>query len=223
MHHLPLLLATVLIGSTALLHSEEPSPVLAPEYAITGAGLEGSPYSGKVSVEKSGDTHQITWTMKEGQYSGLGLLTGNLLSVGWAKENCNVAAYAIDEDGNLMGIWAPQGSEVAGGEQATRSDEGGEDGIEGEYTVEGTNPDGKSGYEGTLTIKKRGDVFQFIWVVNGVQSEGIGIQLEDVITVGYGSTDCGIATYAVNEDGSLKGVWGLFGNSSIGIENWTAP
>ena len=57
----------------------------------------------------------------------------------------------------------------------------------GSYSVEGTNPGGKSTYKGTVTVTKTGETFRVIWVVGGTRYIGTGIGDKDFLAVSYKS------------------------------------
>jgi hypothetical protein len=87
--------------------------------------------------------------------------------------------------------------------------------LEGTYAVSGTNVDGTE-YAGTLTVTRRGAVYQFSWAT-GNDSEGVGVLMDDFVAVGFGGEECGVVAYAV-DDGALEGTWGLYGNEDTGTE-----
>jgi hypothetical protein len=91
----------------------------------------------------------------------------------------------------------------------------GERKLEGTYDVSGTNVDGTA-YTGTLTVTRRGSVYQFSWAT-GNDYEGIGLLAGDFVAVGFGGEACGVVAYAL-DDGALEGVWGLYGQEAAGTE-----
>src|SRR4029450_9312964 len=80
--------------------------------------------------------------------------------------------------------------------------------IEGSYRVEGTNPGGKGSYRGVAHIVKAGDSYRIHWSV-GTVYDGVGKLNGKVFQVEWGTTTehVGTVTYALQEDGSLKGTW----------------
>lgn len=85
--------------------------------------------------------------------------------------------------------------------------------VAGNYDITGKTLEGKS-YDGTLSIKKQDEVYQFSWNVGGSAYDGVGVRDGNLIAVGYGAGDngkgCGAAIYKIGEkvlDGKLGG-WG---------------
>ena len=73
--------------------------------------------------------------------------------------------------------------------------------IEGNYNVLGANPDG-SGYGCMLDVTANGEVYNWHWFACG-EFDGLGIPSGNVVSVAWGTSDCHVAAYHVNEDGSL--------------------
>lgn len=92
--------------------------------------------------------------------------------------------------------------------------------IEGEYAIQGTNPDGSS-YEGSLSITSLGeDKYELKWSA-GNDYQGIGFLRGETLAVGWGSASCTVAAYDVQSDGSLQGEWALVGQPAVGAETAT--
>ncbi|HEY9646163.1 MAG TPA: hypothetical protein V6C88_07335, partial [Chroococcidiopsis sp.] len=68
-----------------------------------------------------------------------------------------------------------------------------------------------------LNITDRDEVYQFAWEA-GTTSEGVGIQQDDFVAVGYGAQGCAVISYRVQPDGSLQGLWGVYGHNTTGTE-----
>jgi hypothetical protein len=75
---------------------------------------------------------------------------------------------------------------------------------EGEYRVEGRNPEGKD-YEGTVTIAEDGDGYRLSWKVGDFAYEGTSSFADNLLTVDWGGTTP--IVYALADDGSLTGLW----------------
>lgn len=88
--------------------------------------------------------------------------------------------------------------------------------LSGAYGVSGTNPDG-SDYTGTLEVIRHDGVYQFSWAVGDAQ-EGIGMEADHSVAVGYGGEGCGVVLYRVDSGGELQGRWALYGASDPGTE-----
>jgi hypothetical protein len=87
--------------------------------------------------------------------------------------------------------------------------------------VTGINPDGKGRYEGTLTLRPRGQVYEAQWSVGGGGFEGVGVVVGGNLSVGYWASDkswTGVVVYKVGADNSLSGVWAGLGATRTGTE-----
>ena len=91
------------------------------------------------------------------------------------------------------------------------------EGIARAYTVAGTNPDG-SAYDGTLRVTATGDTYQWAWDFGGDEYLGVGIQQENVVSLAWGGEECYVASYVVQDDGVLNGLWTGLGQSSVGTD-----
>ena len=83
----------------------------------------------------------------------------------------------------------------------------------GSYAVNGVNP-GVGAYSGTLTITARGEVYDVYWTIANAQYSGIGIVVNDTLSVGYSAADhswLGVIAYRKKADGSLEGHWAVQG------------
>jgi hypothetical protein len=90
----------------------------------------------------------------------------------------------------------------------------------GDYTVEGANPGGGSGYRGTVTVERTGETYRVVWVVGGTRYIGTGIGNKDFIAVSYRSgNDTGLALYGEN-GGNWTGVWTVANGRTMGAEVW---
>jgi hypothetical protein len=76
--------------------------------------------------------------------------------------------------------------------------------LSGKYSVKGNNPGG-SGYNGTLTLVRKGDAYALSWESGGI-STGIGVAFGDALAVAVGD-GCAVAGYQVNAEGGLDGKW----------------
>ena len=92
------------------------------DYTITeGKSTAGSSYSGGVVITKTGNTYLVKWMIaKTGeQYSGVGMLENDVLSVGWSSGGVpGVVTYKV-EGNKLAGKWA-MGSKLSGIENLER-------------------------------------------------------------------------------------------------------
>jgi hypothetical protein len=86
----------------------------------------------------------------------------------------------------------------------------------GTYSINGNNP-GVGAYKGTLTIVPRdGDVFDVHWAIGNLQYTGVGLVVNDTLSVAYSGGDrswLGVIAYRQRADGSLEGKWAVQGRA----------
>ena len=93
----------------------------------------------------------------------------------------------------------------------------GKTGFSGTYSVNGTNP-GVGAYTGKLTITPRGDVYDVSWWIAKEHYTGVGIVVNDTLSVSYTGGDrswIGVAAYRQRSDGTLDGRWAVQGGASV--------
>jgi len=90
-------------------------------YTITaGKNTSGKPYGGKVAIAKNGETYTVKWTLPNESYSGVGILVGNTMVVGWGQDDgFGVVIYGQD-GGNFKGKWASANDTKLGSETLTK-------------------------------------------------------------------------------------------------------
>lgn len=92
--------------------------------------------------------------------------------------------------------------------------------ISGNYDIAGTNEDGAA-YAGKLQVLKHGSVYQFRWLAVN-QYDGVGIINGNTAAVaftdGANGTGCGVVSYRTLANGTLDGVWGMWGVNQSGTE-----
>lgn len=195
---------------------EAPSEMegIAGSYDLVGTNPDGSEYSGTLDVMAAGDAY--SWSWNEGEYTGVGLQTENVVSVAWGADECYVVSYTVEDDGVLSGRWTDMAASGIGTDVATPTDQMGE-GLEGLYNILGTNPDG-SEYGCSLQVTKTADgVYEWYWFSCG-EYTGVGIQDGNVISVAYGSESCSAISYHVEDDGVLNGSWTYVGMTDLGTD-----
>lgn len=81
-------------------------------YAVTGTGVDGSRYEGTVQLQATGpQTWRLTWRISGETATGVGVLQGGQLAVGYVSQReTGAALYTVQPDGSLTGIWT-QGRE----------------------------------------------------------------------------------------------------------------
>ncbi|MGE3674704.1 MAG: hypothetical protein AB7K71_33845 [Polyangiaceae bacterium] len=89
---------------------------LSGDYRITlGTNESGGKYTGKVQIAPQGASYALKWELDSGeQYSGVGVLTGDLLTVGWGAGS-GAVVYDVSGD-KLKGSWASPGDTALGKE-----------------------------------------------------------------------------------------------------------
>ena len=210
---------TFACGGNATAPTEEQPELadLSGNYDVAGANPDGSTYQCVLDVARDGAVYQWNWSAC-GDFQGVGIQRENVVSVGWGGEECGVVSYLIQEDGALTGLWTTGGQTALGSEQATPVGDAGGD-VVGTYSVVGANPDG-SEYEGQLVVDAAGDVFRWTWDAGG-NFLGVGIRQGNVVSVGWGDEKCGVASYLVQEDGTLDSRWVYVGQTDPGGERVT--
>lgn len=183
-------------------------------YKLDGVNPDGSTYSGTLDVTASGEA--FAWSWNAGEYAGVGLQQGEVVSVAWGSDACYVVSYIIGEDGVLTGKWTDMAISGIGADVATPTENMGE-GIEGLYNAIGTNPDG-SEYGCSLQVTQKAEnVYEWYWFSCG-EYTGVGIQDGNVVSVAYGADECSAMSYHVQEDGSLDALWTFVGQTDLGTE-----
>lgn len=77
------------------------------------------------------------------------------------------------------------------------------EGLEGEYHVSGTNPNG-SRYQGRAFIRRQENTYKFTWKIGKQTFHGSGTLSANILNVNWTG---GLVTYTVTENGVLKGIW----------------
>jgi hypothetical protein len=192
-------------GEAAEDAEDEPAeaPTLTGVYRANGTNPSGSEYTGIVALEEDGDDFKLTWWIGKDVFKGSGHYAGKMLVINWGDKTPVV--YSFGDDGALDGEWADgSASETLTQVGAAASADGDVDPPEGEYRVEGRNPEGKD-YEGTVTIAADGDGYRLSWKVGDSAYEGTGSFADNLLTVDWGGTTP--IVYALADDGSLTGLW----------------
>jgi hypothetical protein len=181
-------------------------------YAVSGTTAFGLPYDGTMRIAGPGPVFQVEWQTGI-PYRGVGVVAGKALGVGFGGDVCGVTTY-VREGSVLTGQWVSVGMQRVGAEQARQTAAG--DDLAGAYRVAGRNPDG-SPYDGELNVIRRGEVYQFSWKIP-TEFDGVGVEQDDHVTVGWGGASCGVAQYLVQPTGDLRGLLGAFGQNRAGRE-----
>jgi hypothetical protein len=190
-------------------------------YTVNGTALDGHSYAGSVTLAQVGQVYTANWQVGSGQYSGVGVLQGSSLAVGWGPPSCTVVNYKVQPNGSLLGAWSDLTSLGEGTETASPAAAG--TGLVGTYTSVGTNPDA-SPYSGSLVVTAHGFVYQFQWQTGRTSFDGVGIQDGSSIAVGYDQSNqgraCGVALFTLDSSTTMSALWGEYGRDTEGTEMW---
>ena len=211
------------------------------EYNVRGKAGDKS-YTGVLNIEKRGDVYQVTWELPNGEaYDGIGIVKGDHFAVSYADPDftiIGVVLYKIKKN-YLTGVWATPGTEddfLHGTEIAYKgefknfpeySPEPPKYVFNGEYVVEGVNPDG-SEYKARTKVIKMKDYYGVMWEAKS-NFYGVGIADGDMLVIGWfaesdtteGTNNFGVALLQSQSSKELKGPWGIWGVNEKGKEVWT--
>lgn len=84
-------------------------------YKITDAkdGDSLKPYTGSVTITPAGSVYNVTWNIPGSTYSGVGILEGDVFTVGWGTEGAGAGVVVYKVGDKLDGKWAqPKGTQV---------------------------------------------------------------------------------------------------------------
>ncbi len=187
---------------------------------LEARSLAGNQYHGAVRFSKRGDRLDVAWQTTGGDYTGIGLVRGNRVCVGWSTGSFGVVFYQIGADGTLNGTWSVKGSEAAtsGVEKAT----GGTPGeLVGRYSVVGSNPGAQNQYRGELEITQTGKTYRIEWKAGDTSVVGVGLRIDDDFFVAWGGAGpepFGVVAYTFDGD-RAQGSWTQGGATEVGTEN----
>ncbi|HEY4135262.1 MAG TPA: hypothetical protein VGO34_08605 [Alphaproteobacteria bacterium] len=96
--------------------------------------------------------------------------------------------------------------------------------LEGEYVIEGRDPDGGTPYQGQVLVVKEDATYSVIWKIQQQVLYGTGILKDKVFAVtymNYGPAGApGLGLYDVADDGTLTGKFTMLGAKVVGVEAW---
>lgn len=188
---------------------------------------QGQSYFGTVSVKPLGvSAYSLEWKTSAGDYSGIGLMQGKVLCVGWGTPIApyGVVVYKIESD-KLIGAWTATGQDgKVGVEVASRVRAGidSERYIEGTYDVFGENPMTQTAYEGTVTVTRNSDaeMYDLRWQLGQTRYNGVGLREGNYLYVGWGYNEAfGVIRYDMTQTTTAQGKWALPKVNTVGIEN----
>jgi hypothetical protein len=80
----------------------------------------GATYRGTVEVVRTGETYQVTWTIRDATYTGTAIGNDNVLSVAYAtvgSTQTGLAVYSREQGGDWAGLWTPADGTTLGKER----------------------------------------------------------------------------------------------------------
>jgi hypothetical protein len=91
------------------------------KYDVSGTNPGGkSTYSGQVTVERTGDTYRVVWTVGGDRYVGTGIGNKEFIAVSYSSGNqTGLALYAQEGEG-WVGVWTYAGGKQIGTEKWQR-------------------------------------------------------------------------------------------------------
>lgn len=205
-------------GTAAAPRAASGAATLQGSYKIVSASNPGGGggYTGTVTIAKQGELYSVGWNLLNNPpYKGVGLVSGDLLGVGWGLGSAyGVAVYTV-AGGTLTGKWATSATkEKAGTETLT-----GPEGLNGTYKITAAKgPDGGAAYTGTATIKPTGAVYSVTWNLPADSYSGVGILEGNVFSVGWGVAGAGAGAVAYRLGDKLDGKWAQPQGTQIGTE-----
>ncbi len=105
MKRFALLLLLALLIASASVHvqsSVDPSGA----YRCDGVSPDGQSYRAAVHIAKSGETYIVQWLTPKGVVNvGIGVISGNTLSVGYVGTTAGVVVYKLNGNKELAGEW----------------------------------------------------------------------------------------------------------------------
>jgi hypothetical protein len=189
------------------------------KYAAAGVDPQDRDYKAAVQIEQLGKLHVVLWKLADGAaYKGIGIRQGDKIGVGYgdAGTKFGIAVYKV-KGGVLEGLWAE--SRDLKSELGKETLEGSPD-LNGTYKVTlGQNRDGITNYGGTIEIKRTGNTFVFFWPIAKPPTIGVGVLLDDMLVVAYGSNPeklPGVVAYKASDADTLDGIWSGLGVKKTG-------
>jgi hypothetical protein len=198
--------------------------VVQPSYSVAGINPDGSTYSGAAAFTPAGQEFTVNW---RGSGQGIAIQLGPLAAISQGDASCYVAMAQVQPDGSVQVAWSPGPNSTLGKEVWTPQGDTSA-GVAGAYSIAGTNTDGST-YKGQVNVTAKGDkLFDINWATNP-PADGVAVQISNIMAIGYSSQSsawgaapqCFGGIYAVDPDGTMTGVWGQSGGTSVGAEKLT--
>lgn len=90
------------------------------QYDVEGKNADGTPYRGKLMMQKTGDTFQAQWTIAGQTYNGVGFMSGDMLVIGYGFGQAFGTVEYLIIGNKAKGRWAMGGGSQLGTENLTR-------------------------------------------------------------------------------------------------------
>lgn len=157
--------------------------------------------------------YEARWETPAGKYTGVGLVRGGRLTIGWGAGAAGVMVLRREGAG-WTGEWTTRSRAVALGAEAWPGEA-----LEGEREVTGTRPDGNP-YRGTVSVVKQGDVHAVSWTVGKEKIVGIALALGDQVAISFGLGDAnyGVISYDLAGGDAVEGRWCAGTDAKAGVE-----
>jgi len=183
-------------------------------WAVLGTTPKGVSYSGSASVTAVDATRfRFHWVLTDATYRGVGIRSGNVISIGWSESSDHGAVSFAVASGTLDGDWWSEGMKAIGHETLTSTSTT----FASAYTIaKGTDGSGSS-YGGTCDVAQSGDLIVLMWRVGKETFRGLGIRRDSTLSVGFatGAGMFGVVQYVIETDGkTLSGRFASSGQKS---------
>ncbi len=102
----------ILFGVMAIFAVASPDAIarsldLTGNYDCEGRNADGGVYRGEVEIVKKRDVYLLRWRVGQNDtYDGVGILTGDVLSVSYHGGMAGIVVYTLKDDQTLAGRWA---------------------------------------------------------------------------------------------------------------------
>lgn len=209
------------VGSVPTAAPLEPAAEsLAGTYDIVAGTNPGQPgqYRGSVTfTDKAPRFYDIEWNVRNSPpYTGIGIHRDHVLGVGWGLGTFyGVAVYQVSGS-KLSGRWATSRTgSVLGREELVGAAE-----LGGTYQItDAWSPASGKPYTGTVTLRRRGELFDVTWKLDRETTNGIGLRDGNVLVVAFGQTGAGVVLYTTKGK-RLEGRWTQVGaqTTALGTE-----
>jgi hypothetical protein len=106
--------------ATFLVFAGDASAQVTGRYTVDGQNPNGSQYQGTASVERTGDTYRVTWTVGDARFIGTGIGSDDALAITYRSGNNTGVALLFREGGETRVVWTYAGGTTVGAERWRR-------------------------------------------------------------------------------------------------------